>query len=118
MKTGSSYIPKDFVKLASFVIAYSDQHDSIPNFIIEKLIIQQEQFDIYDSKILSRALEILNGFRLKNGNTSKVLDDQVEILQFVLNNCTKKFLKDSNLHLKQMNTILTSFVRRRGKQMK
>lgn len=115
MKTGSSFIPKDFAKFASFVIAYSDQHDSIPNFIIEKLIIQQEQLDIYDCKILSRGMEILHGFRTKNGKTSKVLDDQVEILQFVINNCTRRHMKDPNIHLKQMNTILSSFVRRRGK---
>lgn len=117
MKTGSSYLPKDFLKFASFVIAYSDQQDSIPNFIIEKLIIQQEQFDLFDCKILSRALEILYGFRIKNGNTSKVLDDQVEILQFIINNCTKRYLKDPNIHLKEMNTILSSFVRRRGKKL-
>lgn len=113
MKTGSSYIPKDFVKFASFVIAYND-YDSIPSFIIEKLIVQQEQFDIFDCKILSRSLEIFYGFRGKKGNFSKVLDDQIEILNYIIDNCTKKLIQDPNLHIRQMNIILSSHIRRRG----
>jgi hypothetical protein len=115
LRTSSNLIPRDFVKFASFVIAYNDKYDSIPNFIIEKLIIQQEQFDIFDCKLLSRSLEILYGFiNYKRGKTLKVLDDQIEILQYVLNNCTKRHLKDENIHIKQVNTILSSFVKRRG----
>lgn len=114
MRTTSNYIPRDFVKFASFVIAYNDQYDSIPNFIIEKLIIQQEQFDIFDCKLLSRSLEILHGFRCKSYKTSKVLDDQIEILQYILNNCARRHLSQPDIHLKDVNTILSSFVRRRG----
>lgn len=117
MKTTSGFIPKDFVKFASFVIAYNDQYDSIPNFIIEKLIIQQEQLDIFDCKLLSRSLEILHGFRCKSYKNSKVLDDQIEILQYILNNCARRHLNDPNIHLKDVNTILSSFVRRRGEKV-
>lgn len=114
MKTNSNFIPRDFVKFASFVIAYNDQYDSIPNFIIEKLIIQQEQFDIHDCKLLARSLEILHGFKNKSGMASKVLDDQIEILQYILNNCARRHISDRDINLKDVNTILSSFVRRRG----
>lgn len=114
LRTASYYLPKDFVKFASFVIAYSDHHDSIPNFIIEKLIIQQEQLDLFDCQILSRSLEILQGFRLKSGNNSKVLKDQVEILQYIIDNCAKMEIQNPNLHLRQMNSLFSSYVKRRG----
>lgn len=114
LRTTSSYIPKDFVRFASFLIAYGDQYESLPNFVIDKLILQQENYDIFDCKILSRSLEILYGFRSKNHNFSKVLNDQVEIIQYVLDNCAKRHIQEKNIHLKEMNTILTSFVKRRS----
>lgn len=112
LKTSSCFIPRDYVKFASFVIAYGDQYELVPNFIIEKLIEQQEQLDMNDSRQLSRGLEILQSFGVKG--SSKVLDDQIEILSYILDNCAKRHMKNPDINLKEMNTILGSFVKRRG----
>ncbi|KAG5675734.1 hypothetical protein PVAND_005612 [Polypedilum vanderplanki] len=112
MKTTSAYIPKDFVKFASFVIAYSDRYESIPPFVIEKLIMMQEQFSLYDCRLLARALEIIISFKNKT-TRSVTLDNQIEIIQYILDICAQRHMKD-NIDVKDMNLILTSYVRRKA----
>lgn len=115
MKTTSTYLPKDFSRLAAFVIAYGDKYDSIPPFVIDKLILMQEQFNHLDCSLLARGLEILHGFRVKSQEKSVTLDNQVEILQYILDGCTQRHIVDPNISLKEMNLVLSSFVRRRGR---
>lgn len=114
MKTTSAYLPKDFSKFASFVIAYGDKFDIIPPFLIEKLIMIQDQLNILDCKLLSRALEILYGFRVRRREPLVTLDNQVEILQYILDSCATRHLKDPNVTLGNVNSILSSYVRRRA----
>lgn len=114
MKTGSAYVPKEFSKFASFVVAYSDRYDTIPPFVIEKLIMMQDQLNIIDCKLLARGLEILNGFRPRRHSSKSVLDNQVEIIQYILDSCAQRQLDDKNLTIKDVNIILSSYVRRRA----
>ncbi|CAG9797447.1 unnamed protein product [Chironomus riparius] len=114
MKTGSTYIPKEFSKFASFVIAYSDRYECIPPFVIEKLIMMQEQLNIIDCKLVSRGLEILHGFRPRRRLNRDLLDNQMEILQYVLDSCAQRHLETGNLSIKDINVILSSYVRRRA----
>jgi hypothetical protein len=113
MKTTSAYLPKDYSKFSSFVIAYNN-YDSLPPFMIEKLILMQDQLNVLDCSILARGFEIFKAFRQKNSDRYRTLDDQLEILQYILDNCAQRHMQNPNITLKEVNQILISYIRRRA----
>jgi hypothetical protein len=115
LRTSSAHFPKDYVKFAAFVIAYADKYESIPPFVIEKLLMIQDQLGIEECKYLGRALEILYWFRVRQSNVT--LNNQVEILQFIMDNCTQRHIQDPKITINDASAILRSFVRRRGESL-
>ena len=117
LKAGnSSFIPKDFAKFSSFIIAYGDNSGktSIPDFIIKKIEDMQEQFSALDCLQLSRGIQILYEMRFRRFMPEK-LGIQIKDLQRVMDNCAIRHMKVKDLTLSDMNCIIRSYNNRKGK---
>ena len=117
LKTGySAFIPKDFAKFSSFIIAYGDNSgkSSIPDFIIKKIEDMQEQFSALDCLQLSRGLQILYEMRFRRYMPEK-LASQIKCLQKILDNCAVRHMEIKDLTLSDMNCIIRSYNNRKGK---
>jgi hypothetical protein len=111
----STVIPRDFAMFSAFIIAYGDGTNTqeIPYFIVDKIAEIHEQFTIKDCMVLSRGLQIMQELRVK-AFMSTQLEEQVEELNSVLGRCAKRHMKADDLHLTEMNSIIRSYIGRKG----
>lgn len=114
----SPLFPKDFAKLASFIIAYGDGSAgvAIPQFIVDQIESLQEQFTIKDCLQLSRGVQILLEVKFKRPLNS-VLANQVDSINYSLGKCAKRHAKNDQLHLSELNAIIRAFSNRKGESV-
>lgn len=106
--------PKDYASFSSFIIAYGDVvgHRVIPQQIVDKIESLNEQFSIKDCAMISRGVQIMLETNYKQ--TSPELIDQLDSINFSLSKSTERHLKNSDLHLSELTSLVRSFAIRRG----